>query len=131
MSNAVEKFINPQQTPPDIFRAARNNDVAELIAALEDGQSLSTQNPALLMMTPVHVAAARGSNNFLGVAAQHETFDPHIRDANDRVAADHASAYNNVVGLEILTGSMYDDLFAPDDRFIDYADTEPSEFYPG
>ncbi|MFV0293739.1 MAG: hypothetical protein ACK5II_11230 [Paracoccus sp. (in: a-proteobacteria)] len=131
MSNALSEFIDPKQTPPDIFRAAQNNDVAELLAALEDGQSLSTQDPERLMMTPVHIAAARSSNDFLGVASQHETFNPQIRDANLRVAADHASAYNNAVGHKILTDAMYADLFAPDNRHIDYTDNEPSEFYPG
>lgn len=130
MSIRVDKFINPEETPPDIFRAARNDDVAELLAALAEGQSLATQNPDLLLMTPVHVAAARKSNEFLAAASHHESFDPHIRDANQRTAIDHANAHMNERGHEILFDTMYGDLHAPDNRHIDYSDNAPSEFYP-
>lgn len=113
---------------PNIFDAARNNDVVELQAALSAGQSLATQDPALLMMTPVHVAAAERSNDFLAAAAEHETFDPWIRDDNERVAYDHASAFNNQEGMRILFDGMYSDMQRDESR-IDYTDNEPSEFY--
>lgn len=81
--------------PPDIFRAALENDVGELISALSDGQLLSEQRSALLNMTPLHVACINASNDFLSAAAQHNSFDPWIRDDNLRTPFDHASARKN------------------------------------
>lgn len=130
MKNNLDTYLNPKDTPPDIFRAARNNDVAELQAALSEGQSLATQDTMFLMMTPVHVAAAEHSNDFLAAAAQHESFDPWIRDDNERVPFDHASAFNNKDGMKILFETMYADMKKDESR-IDYTDNEPSEFYPG
>lgn len=129
MNNNLDVYLNPKDTPPDIFRAARNNDVAELQAALSEGQSLATQDSTLLMKTPVHVAAAEHSNDFLAAAAHHDSFDPWVRDDNERVAYDHASAFNNKDGMEILFDTMYSDL-KRDESLIDYMDNEPSEFYP-
>ncbi|SMD04508.1 hypothetical protein [Primorskyibacter flagellatus] len=115
--------------PPNIFNAAQNNDVAELLAALADGQRLDEQSAMFLMMTPVHVAAGRHSNEFLGAASQHESFNPWLRDDNMRVAIDHATATNNVRGHGILHETMYA-VLDDQDHSIDYSDNEPSPFFP-
>lgn len=127
MSN-LDKKLNPREKDPDIFHAAETNDVEEMFAALAAGQSLSTPHRKQLDMTPVHIAAAKHSNDFLAAAAQQEGFDPWITDANERVAMDHAQAFNNQRGMQILYDSMYDDL-KPDPSRLDYTDNEPSEFY--
>lgn len=117
----------PEGSPPDIFRAARTNDVAELLDALAEGQTLNTQEPHM-MMSPLHIAAAERSNDFLEEAVKHESCDSWLRDANQRVAQDHAVAYRNERGSDILIRHMYSDLYEHSD--IDYTDNGPSPYYP-
>lgn len=130
MSSYFAKELRPKDTPPDIFRAAINNDIAELMDALAEGQSLSERRSVFLNRTPVHVAAGRSSNDFLAVACNHETFDPWLRDDNNRTAFDHADAYANDRGKTLLFDKMYGEPTGPDPRYIDYTDNEPSEFFP-
>ncbi|WP_195820651.1 hypothetical protein [Roseobacter sp. MH60115] len=129
MSNP-EVYLQPRRRDPNLFRAALNDDVGEMLDALSQGQSLSTQDDERLNFTPVHIAAERSSNKFLAAAAQHPSFDPWVKDANDRVPWDHARAFNNVKGMKLLHDSMYNDL-KPDPSRLDYSDNEPSDFYPG
>ncbi|MEX0283335.1 MAG: hypothetical protein AB3N23_01860 [Paracoccaceae bacterium] len=128
MSNP-EYYLETKRSEPNIFRAAKNDDVGEMLAALNSGQSLSTQDDEILDRTPVHIAATRSSNKFLAAAAQQPSFDPWIRDANDRVAWDDARAFNNEDGMEILFQAMHGDL-QPDPSHLDYSDNAPSEIYP-
>lgn len=130
MSLLPRKYMNTKETPPDIFHAAEHNDVEELMAALSTGQTLSDQSSMRLNMTPVHIAAAKHSNDFLAAAQHEESFDPWIRDDNLRVAHDHAMAFNNQEGMRILHARMYAHLEGVDPD-IDYTDNEPSEFFPG
>jgi len=113
--------------PPDIFKAAENDDLVELNLALADGQSLSTQDPLRLEMTPLHVAALERSNNFLAAAVQNETCDPWIRDSNLRTAMDHAQAFNNTEGMKILYDPMYAYLAEPDGEVVEFPGGEPPE----
>lgn len=122
--------MNSDNTGPDIFHAAEVDDPAELAAARAEGQSLSDVDP-VMGQTPLHVAAMRRSNRFIEAALQDESCDPHAMDANQYRAWDHAYAYNNMEGCRLLNEAMYAHLHAPDDRYIDYSDNEPSEFYPG
>lgn len=115
----------PAKEPPNIFRAAMNDDVRELALALQDGQSLSDQDPERLLMTPLHIAASVGSNTFLREASSHDSFDPWIRDANLRRPVEHASAYRNGEGHKILTAAMYADLFEPDGGTVDFPGDSP------
>ena len=113
MNNTAEKMdTGESRRPPDIFRAARNNDIAELARALGDGQLLSDQKADLVNMTPVHVACLNTSNDFLAAAAQHHSFDPWIRDDNLRTPFDHASARNNRRAQRILLDFMSTRTFA-------------------
>lgn len=107
--------LNTKGTDPDLFRAAENDDTEELAAALAMGQSLSTQEPRM-MMTPIHVAAAKHANRFLEAAAQDPTFDPWIRDANKRVAFDHASMFANQDGNRVRSAD--DDIFLTIERQV-------------
>lgn len=102
MSYKLKRHMKPEQLSPDIFRAADTNDVEELYRALEDGQLLTDQRSDLGMMSPVHVAAAKHSNDFLREAAGHESFDPYLLDGNGYQAMDHAMAFNNSEGHAIL-----------------------------
>ena len=115
----------PAKEPPNIFRAAANDDPQELALALQDGQSLSEQDPHRLLMTPVHVAASYGSNAFLRAASSHATFDPWIRDANLRRPVEHASAYRNGEAHKILTDAMYADFSDSDGDRVDFPGGDP------
>ena len=90
---------------PDLFRAAMNDDVAELQAALRLGKSLDEQETDLLL-TPIHVACIRGSSSFLRAASEH-AFNPWLRDNNERLAIDHAAANFFKAGQQILLAKMY------------------------
>lgn len=93
--------------PPDIFKAAELDDIHELAKAIEDGQSLSERRHDLLHMTPVHIACLHASNAFIEIASNHESFDPWIRDDNQRLAFDHAAAHNNQIAMKLLYSKMY------------------------
>ena len=92
--------------PPSLFRAARNNDIIELAAALQDGQSLDEVQDRQTGLTPIHVACIHHSVDFLLAATQHK-FDPWIRDANLRTAMDHARAQNLREVQKSLLEKMY------------------------
>lgn len=90
-SNVSIKYEEDNFEPPDIFRAASNNDVDELRRALADGQSLDTHHLEFYRMTPMHIACVRKSADFLHEALSHE-FNAWTRDANGRISMDHAIA---------------------------------------
>src|SRR3546814_5864383 len=75
----VKLVDDVNREPPDIFRAAINDDVRELRAALSEGQSLDTPNRLHYGMTPVHLACAKHSLNFIDEALK-ETFNAWARD---------------------------------------------------
>jgi ankyrin repeat protein len=87
----VRTESNEGHIPPDLFRAARNNDIVELAAAIQDGQSLDEVQDEQSGLTPIHVACINQSVEFLRAAVQYK-FDPWIRDANMRTPLDHARA---------------------------------------
>lgn len=103
VTSGVARKPDEQPTPPDIFRAAANDDPIELVAALADGQSLDSQSGEFYRMTPVHIACVHQSTNFLEVALKHN-FNAWTRDGNGRISMDHAVAQ----GLE----EVADDLLA-------------------
>ena len=90
-SNVSYKQEEDNFDPPDIFRAASNNDVFELQRALAEGQSLDTHHLEFYRMTPMHIACVRKSTDFLHEALSHE-FNAWTRDANGRISMDHAIA---------------------------------------
>jgi ankyrin repeat protein len=104
---ATQPLYKPKYIMPDIFRAAENDDIAELYEALVEGQRLDERKDELLHMTPLHIACIRSSNDFLKVALYDESCDPWIRDDNLRLAFDHAAARNNKEAMTLLYQIMY------------------------
>lgn len=95
--------------PPDLFRAAVDDNVLEMEAALDDGQSLSEQRPSD-GMTPVHLAAAAGSCNFISYAADIAPENMWIRDFNDLRPYEHALARRDRLIMTYISNAMYPEL---------------------
>lgn len=91
---------------PNIFKAAVEDDPAELKAALEAGQSLNDIEEDGVKMTPIQVACIKRSRDFLAEALTAD-FDPWIRDANQRLAIDHARCNQLPDEQKILLNKMY------------------------
>ena len=107
------------EEPPDIFRAAKNDDVAEMEAARRAGQTLQDQD-SIIGFTPIHVAAIEGSLRFVEAATKTGEVDPWIRDNNLRLAVDHAAAFNRVEIQKILIASMYVELEPPPENVVGF-----------
>lgn len=99
---------------PNLFSAALTDDISEMKAAINDGQSLSSADEDQALFTPIHVAALSNSLAFLEAARLEPTFDPWLRDANDRLAFDHANAFNNKEAMKLLVDEMYTIVRKPD-----------------
>lgn len=91
----------------DVFEAARTDNVEQLRTALAQGESLDARDVDALNMTPIHIACIFSSNAFLQTAVDESSFDPWIRDANGRVAFDHAWAKNNRTAMRLLFPLMH------------------------
>lgn len=104
-SNAVKK-TNEKDDPPNIFRAARNNDPLELALALQDGQTLNDTEDPVMLLTPIHEACISRSTSFLSAAMGVE-FDPWQRDGMQRLAIDHARVENLTDFSKYLHQLMY------------------------
>jgi hypothetical protein len=102
-SDSAERHV-----PPDIFRAARNDDPIELAAALQAGQSLDDIQDEKSGLTPLHIACILHKTNFLRAALTYE-FDPWIRDINLRLAIDHARAQ----GLTDIGKALLEKMYPP------------------
>lgn len=122
---AFDEYLKPEGTEPNLFRAAHDNDVSEMSAAIINGASLSDIEPVALM-TPLHAAVLAYASDFLEAASKEETFDPWVRDVNGRTPYDHAVAIVNKPAMDILYEPMFKFLHAPDDRYIDYSDNAPA-----
>ncbi|MBJ3763859.1 ankyrin repeat domain-containing protein [Maribius pontilimi] len=95
-----------KEDPPDIFKAARDNDILELRMAIEDGQSLQTTQIAT-GFTPVHVAAMRGSVTFIKVAMELDPDTSWMQDIALRTPFDHAAARRDREAMKYLHLAMY------------------------
>ncbi|HEY9579658.1 MAG TPA: ankyrin repeat domain-containing protein [Rhizorhapis sp.] len=102
----VKLVDDVNREPPDIFRAAINDDVRELRAALSEGQSLDTPNRLHYGMTPVHLACAKHSLNFIDEALK-ETFNAWARDLGGRLSMDYAIAEGLEDVAEMLLERLY------------------------
>lgn len=94
-----------ERETPDIFRAAAEDDAAELERALKAGQSLDEFGPGY-HSTPLHVACMNRSEKFLRAAMGYD-FNPWVRDENLRLAIDHAWANSLTETHEALAEKMY------------------------
>lgn len=116
--NTAKHMDSTGKEKPDIFRAAREDDLYELRAALRDGQSLRMAYTAT-GLTPVHVAAMRGSVNFLRVAMQHDPQTAWIQDGQLRLPFAHAAVRKDRQSLAYLHNAMYPEaqISVPDSQF--------------
>ena len=113
MSGTVAKHMDTTgREGPDIFRAAREDDLRELQAALREGQSLRS---AWLDtgLTPVHIAAIRGSVNFLRVAMEQDPQSAWIQDVQLRLAFAHAAVRKDRQSMALLHNAMYPEASIP------------------
>lgn len=97
---------------PDIFRAAREDDVHELQAALRAGQSLRGARFET-GLTPVHIAAMRGSVNFLRVAMEHDPQSSWVQDVQLRLPFAHAAVRKDRQSMAYLHNAMYPEASIP------------------
>lgn len=102
-----------EHAPPDIFRAAENNDLEELAFALQSGQRLDHQREPD-KMTPVHVAAALGHADFVRVSMEIHPQVAWIRDEMDRRPIEHANARND----HVIAGYLKEAMFQPPENAL-------------
>jgi len=114
MSYGPMKRISQQQDGsergrlnPDIFHAAATNNTEELQSALRLGQRLDERKPAMLGMTPAHVACLNSSVEFMAAACSEPSLDPWMRDGNGYLPFDHAAARGDKVTAKALLSVMY------------------------
>lgn len=98
-----------KKTPPDIFRAAREDDLAELERALAAGQTLDKAAEDT-HLTPVHVAALRGSVSFLEAAMRRAPETAWLQDGQHRTPFDHAAARQDRQSMAYLHNAMYPEM---------------------
>ena len=98
-----------KKTPPDIFRAAREDDLDELERALADGQTLDTAAQGT-HLTPVHVAALRGSVAFLEAAMLRAPETAWMQDGQHRTPFDHAAARQDRKSMAHLHNAMHPEM---------------------
>lgn len=97
---------------PDIIRAAVNNDVVELIDALNEGQTLETLDHET-GLAALHLACMRSSNEFLEEALNRRIVDPWRRDWNSRLPIDHLIIKRNFSMAIRFEQVMYDGVPLP------------------
>lgn len=101
-----DKEEDGARNPPDIFKAARQDDPAALASAKMRGESLAQSRP-WSGHTPLHVAAIYGSSVFLRAALAYEDADPWIRDRGGKRPFEHAADRDDVVSMRLLHEAMY------------------------
>lgn len=97
---------NKKRNNPNLFRAARENDVEEMNQALASGKRLDEpdfENG----FTPLHYAAFTGSADFIRAALDHPSADPWKRDHQGYLAIDHADARGDQVVSKLFFEAMY------------------------
>ncbi|WP_316861074.1 ankyrin repeat domain-containing protein [uncultured Cohaesibacter sp.] len=80
---------------PDIIRGAKNNDIAEVQAALKkDWQDINKRDGAF-DMTAMHFAAAKGNASMVSFLLEQKAVDVTLKDKWDRDALDVAIVTGN------------------------------------
>lgn len=97
---------------PNLFDAARDNDMSQMKAAIASGSRFDDRDPGN-KFTPLHTAALNGSTEFILEALRHPTADPWLRDAGGHLAIDHADACNDQNSARALYAAMYPQGRAP------------------
>ncbi|MBN8913231.1 MAG: hypothetical protein J0H65_14475 [Rhizobiales bacterium] len=96
----------PKRKEPNLFRAARANDVAELSEALSAGKRLDEADFED-GFTPLHTAAFNGSADYIREALRHHSANPWLRDHQGHLAIDHADARRDYETSKLLYEAMY------------------------
>lgn len=96
----------PKRVDPNLFIAARENDLGHLAAGFEAGKRLDEQD-RFSGLTPLHVAALNGSLEFLVEALEHESANVWIRDFDNRLAIDHSDARSERDIAKLFYDRMY------------------------
>lgn len=108
----ARKDDKDRKDPPDIFKAARDDNLYELQLALQDGQSLRGGN-LHTGLTPVHVAAMRGSVNFIRAAMEIDPETAWIQDNQLRMPFSHAAVRRDRQSMAYLHNAMYPEANIP------------------
>lgn len=106
---------------PNIFIAARDNDLAELALAIQDGQKLSDTIPEN-GHTPLHTAAIWGNEEFIKAALRYDHANVWQWDQYDKLPYDHANARGDTHIMKLFFHAMYPNGRVP----IPADDNEPS-----
>lgn len=100
------KDDTPNRKTPNLFIAARENDIAHLHDALAAGQRLDEVD-GFNGFTPLHVAAYNGSLDFIREGLKHSSANVWIRDLEERLPIDHADARSDRDAARLFYGAMY------------------------
>jgi hypothetical protein len=103
---SIKESTRKRERPPDLFRAARNNDVEELLDAIAAGASF-TDREWRCNRTPIHIAAYSDAYGFLVSASKHRSFDAWALDGNGHLPRDLALAKNFLKSYRFLNRVMY------------------------
>lgn len=103
---SVNEELDLDGEEPDIFLAARTNNVGMLSECIESGQSLDLIEAHSSQRTPLHIAAIYRCQDFILAAAAYN-FNPWIRDCDGRLAIDHAQAQGLQDAQKVLLDKMY------------------------
>ncbi|WP_156827257.1 ankyrin repeat domain-containing protein [Hyphomicrobium zavarzinii] len=96
----------PRRKDPNLFTAARANDIVELSEALSAGKQLDEVDFED-GFTPLHTAAFNGSGDYLREALRHHSANPWLRDHQGYLAIDHADARRDYEISRLLYEAMY------------------------
>lgn len=89
---------------PDIFRAAQQDDVDEMNAALSAGQTL--RDKGLNDVTPAHIASANNSLKFLKQATELDSGILDLRDFKGFRPIDYAISHSKFEACKLLNYEM-------------------------
>jgi ankyrin repeat protein len=106
LKSRIMKDDTPERRVPDLFVAARDNNVSHLKEALEAGRRLDAVD-GFNGFTPLHVAAYNGSLDFIREALKHSSANVWIRDLEERLPIDHADARSDRDAARLFYEAMY------------------------
>lgn len=104
--NSYMRDDGKEYVPPDIFRAAVNDDPYELALSIRDGQSLLDREHRY-SRTPLHLAAQHGSTEFIRAALGCDEFDVWMLDANNYTPYDLSARRNDREAQRMFFSHMY------------------------
>lgn len=109
MSYNSQRMPDDAYEAPDLFKAAASDDIAQMRAAISQGRKLSEQR-AIDLMTPVHVAAHHGSQNFIRIAMEVAPQVAWMLDIKDMRPLEHAQRRSDQQSTAYLTNAMFPEM---------------------